>query len=39
MKRTGDAFKILLIVGVVFLAGCIAAVPREQVPTGPDTGG
>ena len=38
MKRTGGASKILLIVGIVFLAGCAGAVPGEQAPTGADTG-
>ena len=38
MKRTGGAFKILLVVGIVFLAGCAGAVPGEQAPTESDTG-
>ncbi|GAA0551941.1 lamin tail domain-containing protein [Halorubrum ejinorense] len=37
MKRTGGAFKILLVVGIVFLAGCAGTVPAEQAPEGPDT--
>ena len=37
MRRTGGAFKILLVVGIVFLAGCVGAAPAEQAPTGPDT--
>ena len=38
MKRTRGAFRILLIAGIVFLAGCAGAVPGEQAPTGSDTG-
>src|SRR6056297_3415583 len=38
MKRTGGAFRLLLVVGIVFLAGCAGAVPGEQAPTGPDAG-
>ena len=38
MKRTGGAFHVLLVVGIVFLAGCAGAVPGEQAPTGPDAG-
>ena len=38
MKRTGGAFEILLVVGIVFLAGCAGAIPGDQAPTGPDTG-
>ncbi|MDB2271594.1 lamin tail domain-containing protein [Halorubrum ezzemoulense] len=38
MKRTGGAFRILLLAGVIFLAGCAGAVPGDQAPTGPDAG-
>ena len=38
MKRTGGAFRILLVVGIVFLAGCAGAAPGDGTPTGPDTG-
>jgi len=38
MKRTGGAFQILLVVGIVFLAGCAGAAPGDQGPTDPDTG-
>ncbi|MEZ3163070.1 lamin tail domain-containing protein [Halorubrum sp. RMP-47] len=38
MKRTGGAFPVLLVVGIVFLVGCAGAVPGEQAPTGPDAG-
>ncbi|WP_233559413.1 MULTISPECIES: lamin tail domain-containing protein [unclassified Halorubrum] len=38
MKRTGGALKVLLVVGIVVLAGCAGAAPGDQSPTGPDTG-
>jgi len=38
MKPTGGVSRILLIVGIVFLAGCAGVVPGEQTPTEPDTG-
>ncbi|WP_199241173.1 lamin tail domain-containing protein [Halorubrum sp. SS7] len=37
MKRTGGALKVLLVVGIVVLAGCAGAAPGDQAPTGPDT--
>ena len=37
MKPTGGTFQILLVVGIIFLAGCAGAVPGEQTPTEPDT--
>jgi competence protein ComEC len=38
MKRTGGALQVLLVVGIVFLAGCAGAAPADQTPTGPETG-
>jgi len=38
MKPTGGAFQILLVVGIVFLAGCAGAAPGFQPPTEPDAG-
>ena len=38
MNRTGGAFKILLIAGIVVLAGCAGATPGDGVATGPDPG-
>jgi competence protein ComEC len=37
MKRTGGAFRFLLIAGIVFLAACAGAAPTDQTPTGPET--
>ena len=36
MDRTGGAFRVLLIVGLVFLAGCAGGAPGVQPPTEPD---
>ena len=38
MNRTGGAFKILLVAGIVVLAGCAGATPGDGVATGPDPG-
>ncbi|WP_199241326.1 lamin tail domain-containing protein [Halorubrum sp. ASP121] len=38
MKRTGGALEVLLVVGIVVLAGCAGAAPGDQSPIGPDTG-
>jgi competence protein ComEC len=36
MDRTGGAFRVLLVVGLVFLAGCAGGAPGVQPPTEPD---
>ncbi|WP_418286085.1 lamin tail domain-containing protein [Halorubrum sp. DTA46] len=37
MKLTGGVLQLLLVVGILFLAGCAGAVPADQAPTEPNT--
>ena len=39
MKRPGGKIQILLVVGLIFLAGCAGAVPGDQSPTEPTASG